>query len=62
MAQKKAPKTSTKQTTEEAPVEFKPAKNEELKKKADELMDKIDDILEDNAEEFVKNYVQKGGE
>jgi ubiquitin-like protein Pup len=28
----------------------------------DELLDEIDDVLEENAEEFVKNYVQKGGE
>ena len=28
----------------------------------DSLMDEIDEVLEENAEEFVKNYVQKGGE
>ena len=28
----------------------------------DELLDEIDSVLEENAEEFVKNYVQKGGE
>ncbi len=28
----------------------------------DDLMDEIDSVLEENAEEFVKNYVQKGGE
>jgi len=28
----------------------------------DELLDEIDEVLETNAEEFVKNYVQKGGE
>ena len=30
--------------------------------KIDELLDEIDSVLEENAEEFVKNYVQKGGE
>jgi len=25
-------------------------------------VDEIDDVLEKNAEEFVKNYVQKGGQ
>ncbi|HYJ23709.1 MAG TPA: ubiquitin-like protein Pup, partial [Acidimicrobiia bacterium] len=25
-------------------------------------LDEIDEVLEENAEEFVKNYVQKGGE
>lgn len=28
----------------------------------DELLDEIDALLEENAEEFVRNYVQKGGE
>jgi len=28
----------------------------------DDLLDEIDSVLEENAEEFVKNYVQKGGE
>jgi prokaryotic ubiquitin-like protein Pup len=28
----------------------------------DELLDEIDSVLEENAEEFVKNYVQKGGQ
>lgn len=29
---------------------------------SDELLDEIDGLLEENAEEFVKAYVQKGGE
>jgi ubiquitin-like protein Pup len=28
----------------------------------DKLVEEIDDVLETNAEEFVKNFVQKGGE
>jgi len=28
----------------------------------DDLLDEIDSVLEDNAEEFVRNYVQKGGQ
>ncbi len=28
----------------------------------DSLLDEIDDVLEVNAEEFVRGYVQKGGE
>lgn len=35
---------------------------EELTEKIDDLLDEIDAVLEENAEEFVKNYVQKGGE
>ncbi|HAN93113.1 MAG TPA: ubiquitin-like protein Pup [Nitrospira sp.] len=33
-----------------------------MKEDIDKLVDEIDDVLEKNAEEFVKNYVQKGGE
>lgn len=29
---------------------------------ADDLLDEIDGLLESNAEQFVKSYVQKGGE
>lgn len=28
----------------------------------DDLLDEIDEVLEKNAEEFVRGYVQKGGE
>ena len=35
---------------------------EKLKADIDDLLDEIDEVLEANAEEFVKNYVQKGGE
>jgi ubiquitin-like protein Pup len=37
-------------------------KAEELKHQMDDLLDEIDEVLEDNAEEFVRNYVQKGGQ
>jgi ubiquitin-like protein Pup len=35
---------------------------EELTSDVDDLLDEIDDVLESNAEDFVKAYVQKGGE
>lgn len=35
---------------------------EEAVQLADELLDEIDKVLEQNAEEFVRNYVQKGGQ
>ena len=35
---------------------------EKLKQDLDSLIDEIDEVLEENAEEFVKNYIQKGGE
>jgi ubiquitin-like protein Pup len=33
-----------------------------IKKSIDAVVDEIDDVLEENAEEFVKGYVQRGGE
>ena len=37
-------------------------KGKDLKEEMDSLVDEIDAVLEENAEEFVKNYVQRGGE
>lgn len=33
-----------------------------LTEDVDDLLDEIDDVLESNAEDFVRGYVQKGGE
>ncbi|MFV0309111.1 MAG: ubiquitin-like protein Pup [Desertimonas sp.] len=38
------------------------ASGEKLKAELDDLLDEIDEVLETNAEDFVKSYVQKGGE
>ncbi len=38
------------------------AKGEKLKEEMDEILDEIDSVLEENAEEFIKSYVQKGGQ
>ncbi len=35
---------------------------DKLKAELDDLLDEIDEVLEVNAEEFVKSYVQKGGQ
>ena len=37
-------------------------KGEKLKEDMDSVIEEIDEVLEENAEEFVKNYVQRGGE
>lgn len=37
-------------------------RTDDLKAEMDALLDEIDELLEKNAEEFVENYVQKGGE
>lgn len=34
----------------------------ELTEKIDGLLEEIDSVLEENAEEFIRDYVQKGGE
>lgn len=36
--------------------------HQELKDELDDLLDEIDSVLEVNAEEFVKGYIQKGGQ
>ena len=38
------------------------AKGEKLVEEMDDILDEIDSVLEENAEEFIKSYVQKGGE
>ena len=65
MAEREQKKKTT--TTERADevVEEVPAgvgRGDKLKAELDDLLDEIDEVLEDNAEEFVRNYVQKGGE
>jgi prokaryotic ubiquitin-like protein Pup len=48
---------------QEAPAESLPeAKKPTVLDGLDELLEEIDGVLEENAEEFVKDYVQKGGE
>jgi ubiquitin-like protein Pup len=37
-------------------------KGEALKSEIDDLLDDIEDVLEENAAVFLKNYVQAGGE
>lgn len=37
-------------------------KGKKMTEDLDKLLDEIDDILEENAEEFVKSYVQRGGQ
>ena len=57
-------KTPTRET-EEVVEEAAPAgskKGEDLKAELDDLLDEIDEVLESNAEDFVKSYVQKGGQ
>jgi ubiquitin-like protein Pup len=37
-------------------------RHEKLSEDVDAILDEIDDVLESNAEDFVRAFVQKGGE
>ncbi len=64
MAEREQIRKPTPERTEEEVAEAPTTseKGEELKAELDDLLDEIDDVLETNAEEFVKSYVQKGGQ
>jgi len=65
MAERELKKKTTTERTEERVVDDAPAtseRGEKIKADLDDLLDEIDEVLEDNAEEFVRNYVQKGGQ
>ncbi len=49
-------------TDESTAPEVDATRGDQIKADLDDLLDEIDEVLEDNAEEFVRNYVQKGGE
>lgn len=54
-------KSKSVQRREEAMEEIQPEKAEtSVKDELDDLLDEIDSVLEENAEEFIRNYVQKG--
>ncbi|MFT4084332.1 MAG: ubiquitin-like protein Pup [Nocardioides sp.] len=60
-------KQPRKSSEEEDAVETAPAadvaeRKEALDSDVDDLLDEIDDVLESNAEDFVKSFIQKGGE
>ena len=56
-------KPNSPQESEEVQANPKVAETgKQLKEEMDDLVDEIDKVLEENAAEFVKNYVQKGGE
>ena len=51
--------------TEGTEVSASPAPTERgdrLKNELDDLLDESDEVLETNAEEFVRSYIQNGGE
>ena len=65
MAERELKKRPTKDREANTVEEEAPAttdRRERLKTETDDLLDEIDEVLENNAEDFVRNYVQKGGE
>ena len=60
--EQKQPKKSSQDDTE---VEDQPEvaeRKERLDEDIDAILDEIDDVLETNAEDFVKSFIQKGGQ
>lgn len=65
MAERINKQKTTSDRTDEVVDEAAPATSEsgeKLKADLDGLLDEIDEVLESNAEDFVKSYVQKGGQ
>ena len=57
---KPAPARQDEVVEDEAPANT--AQGEKIKAELDDLLDEIDEVLETNAEDFVKSYIQKGGQ
>jgi ubiquitin-like protein Pup len=65
MAEREQIKKPTQKRDDAEEIEEAPAsseRGEKIKAELDDLLDEIDDVLETNAEDFVKSYVQKGGQ
>lgn len=61
--QQRKQRPAPKERVEEEAITAAPTeRGDKLKSDLDDLLDEIDEVLEVNAEEFVKSYVQKGGE
>ena len=60
---KHSKKTSeSEDSVEVAPSEDVAERKEQLDEDIDAILDEIDDVLETNAEDFVKSFIQKGGQ
>jgi ubiquitin-like protein Pup len=61
--QKQPRKSSeTEEQTEAAPQTDVAERKEQLDEDIDAILGEIDDVLETNAEDFVKSFIQKGGQ
>jgi prokaryotic ubiquitin-like protein Pup len=60
---KQSKKTSeTEESNEVAPSADVAERKEQLDEDIDAILGEIDEVLETNAEDFVKSFIQKGGE
>ena len=61
--QQKATRSREETEEVEAAVDAEVAeRHKEMTEDIDAILDEIDEVLEENSEEFVRQYVQKGGE
>ena len=61
--QKQPRKSSeTEEATQVAPESDVAERKESLDNDVDAILDEIDEVLESNAEDFVKSFIQKGGQ
>jgi len=61
--QKQPRKSSQEDSTTEEVVESDVAERKEMiDEDVDAILDEIDEVLETNAEDFVKSFIQKGGQ
>lgn len=59
----KARRDAEVEETEQTEVDPETAERvEKVSEEVDDLLDEIDSVLEENAEEFIRGYVQKGGQ
>lgn len=57
---RRTPSDRTESTVDDAPQASEAG--DKLKAELDDLLDEIDEVLETNAEDFVRSFVQKGGQ
>jgi ubiquitin-like protein Pup len=55
-------KTQDAEQTEDVDTTELEERQEQLSEDVDAILDEIDEVLEENAEDFVRAYVQKGGQ
>ncbi|MEV4255241.1 MULTISPECIES: ubiquitin-like protein Pup [Actinomadura] len=55
-------RTEEVEETQAAPESDVQERQEKLSDDVDAILDEIDEVLEENAEEFVRGFVQKGGQ